>query len=182
MASSDAHNRTRPDIAERLRTVREELGLAQKMMSTTLGLGMSTWQRIELGENVPSGETLLKIYDLGYNPGWILTGQGSMRLGEELPTDTHKIKIEPKLMALAAQAIGRLHTDAGLEIEPVEIGRLAAIVYEDIWNMSAAMIEDVAKNNPESYERYLDSLVSLVVIERSRELLQDNLAAARRSA
>src|SRR5207249_2056181 len=68
------------DIKDRLREIRERLGFAQKKMSSHLKLGANTWQNIELGNNVPSGETLLKLAAIGYSPTWILTGEGPRNL------------------------------------------------------------------------------------------------------
>lgn len=56
--------------------------LSQKAMAERLGIAPRTWQEIEAGKNVPSGETLLKISDLGFDPGWILTGSGSQASAE----------------------------------------------------------------------------------------------------
>lgn len=63
-------------ISDRLREIRERVGLAQKKMSSHLGLGANTWQNIEMGKNLPSGETLLKLASIGYSPTWVLTGEG----------------------------------------------------------------------------------------------------------
>ncbi len=66
-------------IADRLRTIRRDLGMNQKEMSLHLGLGESTWQNYERELNIPGGEVLSKIAALGYNTDWIITGMGPIR-------------------------------------------------------------------------------------------------------
>ncbi|MBF0168757.1 MAG: helix-turn-helix domain-containing protein [Alphaproteobacteria bacterium] len=69
-------------FAERLRIVRESLGLNQKEMSKHIGLGDSSWQRYELGGSIPGGEALAAVALLGFSGHWLLTGEGPMRPGE----------------------------------------------------------------------------------------------------
>lgn len=68
-------------IGERLVLCRELLDLKPGPMATKLEIAASTLKNIESGLNVPNGETLLRYAALGFNPGWILTGIGDMRLG-----------------------------------------------------------------------------------------------------
>lgn len=92
------------EITDRLRQIRERVGLAQKKMSSHLGLGANTWQNIETGKNLPSGETLLKLASLGFSPTWVLTGEGDRDLptsaapqqapaGESLPSGPTQVAI-----------------------------------------------------------------------------------------
>lgn len=152
-------------------------------MSKRLGLGVNTWGHLEKGVNIPSGDTLLRLSILDFSPNWILTGLGSMRMDDvsALPK-SHRIKIETELMARIVDAIASLQAQQGAELEPMEIGRLAGETYEDIWNMSGPMIKDVAEHMPADYERYLDSLISLVLIESRRDLRMTRATPAKRSA
>ena len=77
----------REGVGTRLRAVRKELGLSLRAIADAVDVSLSTWQRLETTDNVPSGETLLKIAELGFNPGWILTGQGAKRLQKEMPSN-----------------------------------------------------------------------------------------------
>ncbi|MQT14420.1 helix-turn-helix domain-containing protein [Segnochrobactrum spirostomi] len=67
-------------IASRLLEIREKSRQTQRGISNALGIAYRTWQDIEKGKNVPSGETLLRIAQFGYSPTWVLTGQGPMEL------------------------------------------------------------------------------------------------------
>lgn len=63
-------------IADRVSLVRNDFGLSQKAMAEKLGISYRSWQGLEGGRNVPSGETLLQFRSIGINPGWVLTGLG----------------------------------------------------------------------------------------------------------
>ena len=66
-------------VGARAKEVRSELGLQQQEMALELGLSLRGWQKLERGEGIPSGETLLQFEKVGINPGWILTGLGPKR-------------------------------------------------------------------------------------------------------
>lgn len=65
-------------VGERLRRVRKHLGETQKSMSRRFGLGESTWQTYELQDQLPKGEILASLVELGFDGSWLLTGQGRM--------------------------------------------------------------------------------------------------------
>lgn len=67
-------------IGLRLTACRNALGLTQSALAEKIDLSVSTLKKIEADGNVPGGETLLRYASLGFNPGWILTGIGGMRL------------------------------------------------------------------------------------------------------
>ena len=125
-------------VGHRLRQVREALSVTQKSMSLKLGFGASTWQKIERGENLPSGETLLKIAELGFNPGWILTGEGPMSLNkgttlgtnqeynnlpgfsenpqQSLPSSKRLQEVDVELLIRVYDAIFRTYTELNVSI------------------------------------------------------------------
>lgn len=130
-------------IGSRLRQVREELSFAQKSMSSKLGLGPSTWQKIELGHNMPSGETLLRVAELGFSPSWILTGKGRMHLddsdtdhgdhlGEGIFSKDGFRSPSQDLLAKVLATIIQSYRDEGEQISPVDMARLAADKYAAI--------------------------------------------------
>lgn len=142
------------DIAKRLEVVRRELGKTQKMMSSSLGLGASTWQRLEAGLNAPSGETLLKIAELGFNPGWVLTGQGERKLGETqrgLPDDKN-------LIARVSVAISEAYREIGHHLPPARAGE----------ELHAMLLQIVAAS--ESPDEYLAQVP--VMAQRLRKRLR----------
>lgn len=67
-------------LGGRALAVRKEAGKTQIQMAQFLGLSTATWQKIERGEGIPSGETLLAFEKLGVNPGWVLSGHGPKKL------------------------------------------------------------------------------------------------------
>ena len=130
------------DLGERLRAVRERIGDTQKMMSSRLSLGPTTWQRLEAGANVPSGETLLTIASLGINPTWVLTGQGDMRLEQDQPPaqgqESAGPAIDGELLGRINDVIMRTYKEMGVALAAIDLGRLAATHYARI----AAASED----------------------------------------
>lgn len=142
------------EIATRLEVVRHELGKTQKMMSSALGLGASTWQRLESGLNAPSGETLLRIAELGFNPGWVLTGVGPKKLGDSqsgLPDDKN-------LIARVSVAIAEAYREIGHHLPPARAGE----------ELHAMLIQIVAAS--EGPDEYLDQVP--VMAQRLRKRLR----------
>lgn len=134
---------TPDDIASRLRSVRQELGYSQAKMAQALGISVGTVKATELGKNVPSGETLLKIAGLGFNPGWILTGEGSMQMGEPAgaseqssasaqPAGAQMASIDEEWMGRVVDAIARTYKAEHISLSPADLGRLAAQKYREM--------------------------------------------------
>lgn len=69
------------NISDRFRHMREKWCLSQTDMASRVGVTRNTWQRYEKGE-LPNGETLLKVAQLGGNVQWLLTGQGPMMMAD----------------------------------------------------------------------------------------------------
>lgn len=69
-------------LSDRLRRIRKDAGCDQKTMSKRLGLGDTSWQRLELEGRAPKGDVLRKLVEIGYSSDWLLTGQGEMRRAE----------------------------------------------------------------------------------------------------
>jgi transcriptional regulator with XRE-family HTH domain len=63
--------------------MREKWGLSQTDMASRVGVTRNTWQRYEKGE-LPNGETLLRVAELGGNVQWLLTGHGTMMAAEKV--------------------------------------------------------------------------------------------------
>jgi phage repressor protein C with HTH and peptisase S24 domain len=66
-------------VRERLRQIRGYLDLNQKEMASLLGLGSTSWQRLELEDRPPQGDVLAKLVAMGFSSDWLLTGDGEMR-------------------------------------------------------------------------------------------------------
>lgn len=64
-------------LSDRFRALREKWCLSQADMANRVGVTRNSWQRYEKGE-LPNGETLLQLAELGGNVQWLLTGRGPM--------------------------------------------------------------------------------------------------------
>jgi len=73
-------------IGDRLRKLRQTLGLSQASFAQELGVKQRTVSNWETGRNEPSIETLTLISSLwAVNPTWLLTGEGPMFREKEEP-------------------------------------------------------------------------------------------------
>jgi transcriptional regulator with XRE-family HTH domain len=70
--------------ANRFLELRHYWNITQGAMAERLGVSRSTMLRYEKGEP-PTGEALAALAKLGVNLNWLLTGQGSMMIGEQAP-------------------------------------------------------------------------------------------------
>jgi transcriptional regulator with XRE-family HTH domain len=66
-------------IGDRLRSIREYLGLTQTEAAARFGMGESSWKRLELEDRAPKGEVLAKLVEMHFSSDWLLTGIGEMR-------------------------------------------------------------------------------------------------------
>lgn len=71
-------------LSDRFRAMREKWCLSQTDMAIRVGVTRNSWQRYEKGE-LPNGETLLRLAELGGNVQWLLTGQGPMMMDTIAP-------------------------------------------------------------------------------------------------
>lgn len=66
----------------RFKQIRLSLGLTQPAMSESIGLSRNAWQSYELGKSIPGTGVYQSLIGLGFSTDWILSGFGSMRIGE----------------------------------------------------------------------------------------------------
>lgn len=69
-----------PTIGERLRKIRESLGLSQKGMAEHVEIGASTWPKLENENRLPEDRVLRQLFDEGFDLNWLVTGQGAMKI------------------------------------------------------------------------------------------------------
>jgi DNA-binding XRE family transcriptional regulator len=72
------------NLSDRFRAMREKWCLSQTDMAIRVGVTRNSWQRYEKGE-LPNGETLLRLAELGGNVQWLLTGKGPMMVEANAP-------------------------------------------------------------------------------------------------
>lgn len=140
-------------IAGRVLLVREELGLSQKAMAAKLGISYRSWQGLEGGRNVPSGETLLQFKEIGINPGWILTGLGPKNLVEDETYLYQKNAIvDADLMLDIKELVKRLHKEVGIVLRDDDIDRKAIQHYNEY------MLDDTDMSDLEEVTLWLKML------------------------
>jgi transcriptional regulator with XRE-family HTH domain len=135
------------DVVERLKEIRGILNETQKSMSLRLGMSENTWQSYERGVHFPKFETLEKLHELGFNPGWIVTGEGPMRPGypgfdpePAAPADT--ITIDPVLFGRCLDAINKLFQELNIKAPSTTLGEEAALIYQDVAASGLASLEE----------------------------------------
>ena len=77
-------------LLERLKSMRTVLGMTQKEISKSLGIGFRTWQNYEDGIHDPSFKVLQALAGMGFNANWILTGEGDIKRDEALREEEDK--------------------------------------------------------------------------------------------
>jgi hypothetical protein len=82
MLRGDSNRRKRPELAGRLREIREDLcgEYGAQFLADALDVRLETWLNYESGVTVPA-HVVLKLIDIArVNPRWLLTGQGEPRV------------------------------------------------------------------------------------------------------
>ncbi|MBN8916661.1 MAG: helix-turn-helix transcriptional regulator [Rhizobiales bacterium] len=147
-------------IGSRLLYIRTESGLAQRPFAKMVGVSFSTWQTIEGGKNVPSGETLLKLAAQGWNPGWILTGRGAPRLDGEMAVVATAKDVEAIFSSRSSpQAAAKAPAKADNRDQPIAAEALeAAIAFLEQW-----LAENRRAMTPEKKARVVTMIYQFVI-------------------
>lgn len=66
-------------VHERLKIARESIGKTQKEFADMLGVTYRTYQPYEIGDSKPGYKACEALTRLGFDPTWLLTGEGHMR-------------------------------------------------------------------------------------------------------
>lgn len=130
-------------IGRRLLLLRKELGLTQQEVADQLGLSVRGWQKIERDEAVPSGDTLLRLEAIGYNPGWVLS-----QLGPKLKRDafshqqrsTHKIT--PAVFRAVKKLVREIYDTAGIRLPDDARDEEAVRWYNELTGMARGDSEE----------------------------------------
>jgi hypothetical protein len=81
MSRYDSNGQKPPELAERLREIREDLcgEHGAQFLADALRVRVETWLKYESGVTAPA-QVVLKLIDIArVNPHWLLTGQGDPR-------------------------------------------------------------------------------------------------------
>lgn len=123
------------EIGRRVLGIREDLGLSQKDAAAQLGVSLRSWQSVERGENVPSGETLLKFQALGFNAGWVLSGLGPKRIdGADASAESRPRgdSVPESVMVELVDLVLDEHQTAGIRLRHRDAIREATALYNEI--------------------------------------------------
>ncbi len=115
------------EIAQRAALIRSELNLSQKAIAERMGVSLRSWQGIEAGRNIPSGETLVSFEKLGVNPGWILSGLGPIRMRDWNGSDA-----DAELFVRIARFVQRVHEELNVSIPDRGSAKIAKSVFDNI--------------------------------------------------
>jgi len=114
-------------LADRMKLIREQIGGSQKSVSQKLDLGATTWQNYERGLNYPNGETLLRLRQEGFNPTWILTGEGPMRMADGGGTDwTSPNRKTLELLNDCLDAVREVTAELGMQLTEDQVAILGS--------------------------------------------------------
>jgi len=172
------------EVGERLRRVRKTCDLSQRKMALAIGLSAFAWQKIENGDSIPSGQTLMKLAENGFNPTWVLTGLGSMRLedgGAQGPTEpTLETPSNPlkgfsnmplreedeKLLGRVLEALSKVYKETGFSISMSSLGEMAL-----------AKTKEIVEANENSSD--WPGAINLMALQIKKELLKPASDTAR---
>lgn len=158
-------------IGDRLKTIRKELSLTQAEMAQRLLLSHKGWQLLESPKASPGAQTLLKLAEFGFDPTWILTGNGSMRLTEEFseapqapfetvskpapktfeePQNPHAVYratvttsgVDPELLGRVTGMVATLYRQAGIKLSHADAAKIGAPYYDRLRAMAVTGDED----------------------------------------
>ncbi|WP_029005722.1 helix-turn-helix domain-containing protein [Azorhizobium doebereinerae] len=147
-------------IGARFTEIRLDIGeRSATAMSKRLGIGVNAWKGYEEGQGTPSWATLEKLVALGYDPTWLMTGSGSMKLagGPSKP-----VSVDPELFGRLVSAVAAAHKDAGISLPDGRLGQIAAEIFADL---------TTAAEGPEEYPEQMH-----IMIKRLKKRLQSALA------
>lgn len=118
-------------LGKRLQHIRS--GSSQEEFAKELGVHKNTFARWERDEREPSASDLLVLVQKGWNPYWLLTGDGPERLdalpdavsgpSQSLRPDTLKMAV-----TLAQEALD------GLTLDPGDYAELVSLIYDALHN------------------------------------------------
>lgn len=119
-----AHQEMVAGVGQRLVEVRGPA--LQKAFAKLLGVHVNTYARWERGESECGASALARLYQLGINPTWVVTGRGPKK--REAAESSHLPRQEELKVAL------RLVAEAltGKSLPPEKYAELVSLVYEGL--------------------------------------------------
>ena len=134
-------------IAERLRFVREKMGIGQVDAATKFGIPVSSYRKYESGPSEPGSEAIAGIARAGINANWLLTGEGEMLLSDVQPRPAPPVdpfEFNEPLYLEAIRAVEDGLTAAGRKMQIDKKAELFVTAYE-LMNNPANTKEGISK-------------------------------------
>lgn len=123
---------------DRLRQIREALGLNQSEMAKKIGKTQKAWSTYETGENKISPAVYLKLGDLGFNVDWLKDGLGEMYIDKKAKSSDDKVAMVPFIPSGASAGYGRIfETYDNFELIPVLKSLIAPYKSEQVFAIAA---------------------------------------------
>lgn len=123
---------------DRLRQIREALGLNQSEMAKKIGKTQKAWSTYETGENKISPAVYLKLGDLGFNIDWLKEGSGEMYIDKKAESSDDKVAMVPFIPSGASAGYGRIfETYDNFELIPVLKSLIAPYKPEHVFAIAA---------------------------------------------
>lgn len=130
-------------LTERLKMIRESLGVSKREMSRKLDIAGGSWQAYEEGNTVPGGKVLEALAQEGYDINWLLTGNGEMlsrwhwtNIVAVEPSSTlaqtvsSSADIDEDLLAAVVEAVEEYLDQINGHLPPAKMGQLVAALYK----------------------------------------------------
>lgn len=142
-------------LGMRLLMFRVSKKLTQAQMAKSVEASTIGYQRNESDLSMPNSKILLKLYSLGLNINWLLTGEGKMLLADlREGSDATPMLVHAERLGDAIEAIDQIARARGIQLSSAKRGKLAALVYQ-------YYMLDKAENETSAYLTQLMELVSI---------------------
>ena len=119
-------------LHDRIKLIRQTLGLSQRKMAECIGCHYITWQTYENGKSIIGGAMLAELVRLGFNANWILTGTGAMKI-----KDGERNCLDPEFLTRVISEAQKWQEHENIILPPEK----QALIY--------VMLYDFCKNNPD---------------------------------
>lgn len=123
-------DKARQAIGQRLRTARSLLNLSQVEFALAVGASKRAIQDNESGKNVPGGQVLAGLAELGINVNWLLTGKGAERIDAQEIANSQPVRLDSSKLASAIAGVRRVLQNTGTTADDEGQAELAAVLYE----------------------------------------------------
>ena len=135
---------------ERLKMARESLGFSIGDMAKKLGMSFPGYRDNENGKRVPKSTIIEGFVQLGFDANWILTGEGSMRLGEKASSNQAvsdevevKTTVDEETLAGCLEILEEVCQEFKIYYKPAKKAKLVALLYE------LQLLEDAEHKRPD---------------------------------